>query len=438
MTDRTLILACDDDAGQLVLEDLPAGPAGEAGLIPVSGVELLFDRADGRLCRVFVDAGLPGSPAVIGERPMAFVISLFGTQAGAAIGRARHGEKIPVLLRVDEARLADMSRLARLDATRVTSPVAQSPWWAVEAAQLALRTGLTERAGAEALRAASALAGATGASLAGVPAAAILAVAELVQHAEPESAKRLRVHAALPRPGQPAVRQSDRSWWAVLPHLSADGGHRLGDSEALQWWLDPQAIPSSVFRHGLWPGADLTVRTGRFGILVEAELVPGADRALLAGCRARLVEPASRTVLARAPLRDRADCTVVTAELDARVPPGAAWVEIVDDESRPVLSAQLRHIRRAMRWADAALIAGRRPPGLDDDRWARLADSAWERCARDWSAAGDADRAYLAAAGRATLSRGVLDARPVSTWAEEIADWPALAEPAFLAETVGW
>jgi hypothetical protein len=241
----------------------------------------------------------------------------------------------------------------------------------------------------------------------------------------------------------------------VLPHLSADGGHLADDGGALQWWLDPQAIPSGVFRHGLWPGADLTVRTGRFGILLEAELTPVAERAVLAGCRARLVDPASRTVLAMAPLRDMGDCAVVTAELaiaplrnmgdctvvkaelDERVPPGAAWVEIVDDESRPVLSAQLRHIRRAMRWADAALIAARRPPGLDDAQWARLAVSAWERCASDWSAGGDADRAYLAAVRRAALSPGAQVDLPVSAWAKEVIGRPVLAEPPFLAEIAG-
>ena len=46
--DRTLTLAYDEDAGQVVLEGLPAGPAGEAGLSLAEGIELLFDCADGR------------------------------------------------------------------------------------------------------------------------------------------------------------------------------------------------------------------------------------------------------------------------------------------------------------------------------------------------------------------------------------------------------
>ena len=60
--DRTLTLAYDEDAGQVVLEGLPGGPAGEAGLSLAEGIELLFDCADGRLSRVIIDAGEPGGP----------------------------------------------------------------------------------------------------------------------------------------------------------------------------------------------------------------------------------------------------------------------------------------------------------------------------------------------------------------------------------------
>ena len=43
------------ETGQVILEGLPAGVAGEASLIPAPGLDLAFDRADGRLCRVVVD-----------------------------------------------------------------------------------------------------------------------------------------------------------------------------------------------------------------------------------------------------------------------------------------------------------------------------------------------------------------------------------------------
>ena len=48
------------ETGQVILEGLPAGVAGEAPLIPVPGLDLAFDRADGRLCRVVVDAAGTG------------------------------------------------------------------------------------------------------------------------------------------------------------------------------------------------------------------------------------------------------------------------------------------------------------------------------------------------------------------------------------------
>jgi hypothetical protein len=79
----------------------------------------------------------------------------------------------------------------------------------------------------------------------------------------------------------------------------------------------------------------------------------------------------------------------------------ALWVEVVDDERRPVRGTRLRHMRRALRWADAALRAASRPaglaPGLTDEQWAWLAALAWDRCHSDWTAAGDAGRAALAA-----------------------------------------
>jgi hypothetical protein len=45
----------DSDTGQVVLEGLPTGAAGGAGLIPVPGLELEFDRADGRLAWAAVE-----------------------------------------------------------------------------------------------------------------------------------------------------------------------------------------------------------------------------------------------------------------------------------------------------------------------------------------------------------------------------------------------
>jgi hypothetical protein len=204
----------------------------------------------------------------------------------------------------------------------------------------------------------------------------------------------------------------------------------------LQWWLDPRLAPSVAFQHRLWPDSELTVRTARRSIVVQAGLAPGADRRSVRPCRARLVDPARRTVIAAAPLRDAGGC-LVRAEIHDQVPPGEIWVEVVDDDSRPVISAQLRHIRRAMRWADAALYAARQSPGLDDEQWARLAALAWERCASDWSAAGDPDRAYLAAVRYAAMRPDVPVPVPPAAWVRELAGRSSLTEPPFLAEMPG-
>ena len=73
------------------------------------------------------------------------------------------------------------------------------------------------------------------------------------------------------------------------------------------------------------------------------------------------------------------------------------WVEVVEDAARPVRSTRAHLIQRALRWADAALRAERAPAGLAPRSaaadWPELARLAWEQCSRDWSAAGDVDRA---------------------------------------------
>jgi hypothetical protein len=322
------------------------------------------------------------------------------------------------------------------------------------------------------------------APLAGLTEAVVLAVADLVAPAEPGLAKQLRDHAIGPRPGGPA---SGRHSGGETTALRAAGGsgrhgsdspgrtgrpparadHRSGDSSDrlglalsraetgalaaaegrpgrggdVQGWLDPQLAPPGVFQHGLWVDSELTVRARRGGLVVTAELAPGADPGSLRACRARLVDPADRQVLATASFSEAGD-GLARAVIRGPAPAGGGWAEVVDDESRPVISAQLRHIRRAMRWADTALYAARRSPGLGDPRWARLAAQAWERCAADWSAGGDQDRAYLAAVRRAAIDPDNADdlddpvpAAPAA-WARELAGRPVLTEAGFLAEAL--
>ena len=83
----------------------------------------------------------PETQPALGEPAVAALTSLFGSRgrhrrpAGAQQGRG------PALDQAEPDTMAALSRLARLDAARITSPVAGSPLWAVEAAQLAGRPG---------------------------------------------------------------------------------------------------------------------------------------------------------------------------------------------------------------------------------------------------------------------------------------------------------
>jgi hypothetical protein len=334
-----------------------------------------------------------------------------------------------------------MSRLARLDAVRSTSPVAGSPLWAVEAAQLAQRAGLATRVNAEARRAVRALECADDEPV-GTLAAAADAIAELVRETAPELAGRLRDRAAAfrldkaaSRLGQAAIGHCPRSRPLGRPDVADARPGAAGNG--LPGWLDPHLVPPGIFLHAVRPDAELTIRTEQDRILVDARLAPNADPGRLAHCRARLVNPGNREVIATAPF-ESLDDSRVRAEIRKRVAPGeSTWVEVVGNATRPVYSRQLHHTRRAMRWAQAALSASRQVCGLADAEWVKLAAHAWGRCAEDWSAGDDEDRAYLATVRRAALRPSVTPPEAPSTWAKEIAGRPFFAEEPFLAERAG-
>ena len=356
----------EPDAGQVILEGRPAGPAGEAGLVPVTGVDLAFDRGDGHLIRVVADVddqavADPSDQAVAGtggQAAAALLNRLFGSRAArvldeVATSPAEPGAPWPYTLSPEPVLCAALSSLARLDATRATSPVPRrSPWWAAEAAVLAEQAGLHDRADTEAAR--------------------------------------LR--------------------GAILPHRSCTSGlDVVGEVEELEkdsrlpglnWVLDPALVPTGLFRPGLSPHSDLIVRhDGSQGLVtVEAVLALDADAADAGQYQVRLVDPAVRRVLAQAGFRLME--SRICAELRLPVPLDElddAWLEVVEEPHRPVLSAKAHLIRRALRWADAALRAERAPAGLAPQAaagdWAALADLTWQRCRRDWAAAGDSDRA---------------------------------------------
>ena len=432
--DCVVTLTWDECAGQVTLEGLPEGPAGGATLSPAEGVELIFDCAGGQLARVFVAAGEAGSPPVIGEPAATTLERLFGTRVATAIRQAasRHGD--PLAIWGEPGTLAAMSRLARLDAARLTSSTPESPLWSVEAAQLAAQADLSARVTKEARRAASELAGAADLS-SRVLAAAADAVAKLVSAAEPGLASRLQDAAVVARSAEPAAGPRKHAKPPTVPDIAAEDG--LGsDIGQLHWSLDPRLLPAGLFQHALWPDAELTVRPERSRLDVEARLAPGADRRALATCRARLVDPVDRRVLGVASFHELGD-SLVRAEIRKRRPSREAWVEIVGDAGRPVSSSKLHHMRRAMRWADAGLRAGRQSFGLADAEWTRLAALAWGRSAKEWTAAGDHDRAYLAATHQVVVGSSPAGrAEPPSGWAKELASRPPLVEEPFLAEKV--
>lgn len=402
--DCTFTPQFEAEAAQVVAEALPTGAAGGASLVPAPGMQLTFDRADGRLARFVVDVGEHGRTTALAESAADFVGALFGEQAAVAIKHALHGVTSPFALRAQPRVLAALSRLACLDAARLTSPVQSSPLWAVEAALLAKRAGLHCRAITEARRIAAALGG------------------------RPDAASPGDAVARPPVPPVPITRGEPGSGESArdVPH-----------------WLDPGLVPAGLFRHGLSPESDLHVSASGAGsgvIVAEAALVPGADPVAAARCVARFVDSLDRRVLAASPFQP--DGRMARAEL--RAPAGVCgssgmWVEVVGDERQPVQGTRMRQIRRSLRWADAALRAEGRPAGLTHllggGQWAALAAGAWERCSTDWSNAGDADRGYLAAARRAACEPGSASPEPPSSWAAQLAQRPVPAQRPYLAES---
>ncbi len=432
-------------AGQVILEGLPAGAGGEARLVPVAGLDLAFDRADGHLCRAIVAAGGADGPS---QPAAAMLVRLFGQEAPGVLRDAASRPGESRVLSPEPGLCAVLSSLARLDAAQATSPVPRnSPWWAAEAAELAEHAGLPARARAEARQAVRGLTKARRHRT--IPAEAsrtALAVAGIAAADEPEAARELRESIA----GEPL-----RRWLAAKPLPPDAAGldvaaevERLEKDQVrlpgLQWVLDPGLVPEGLFQPGLSPHSDLFIRHegGADRIVVEALLAPGANGSELGRCQARLVDPTVRRVLAHASFAGPG--SRVKAELPLPFPLDEllqTWIEVVEGEDRPVRSVKGHRIRRALRWADAALRAERGPVGLAPRStgadWAALAAVAWEQCRRDWESAGDTDRAFLAARRLATLDPRTHLPRAPSTTAAGLASRTPLAGPAYLAEVLG-
>jgi hypothetical protein len=380
----------------------------------VPGLDLAFDRADGCLRRVVVDAAGPDGSVAVGEQVAVMLIRLFGAQAPSMVSGTVTGTTGARALPPEPELACTLSSLARLDAARATSPVPpRSPWWAAEAAELANRAGLPTRARAEAHHALARLLGQPDLIDTEQAARAGLAVAEFTAADEPAAAARLReaMEAAGEHPAVPPP-LSEFDVAAEVKSLEKDPVHLAG----LHWMLDPDLVPEGLFRPGLSPRSDLSIsHEGAMGqVVVEAVLAPGADCGALSRCLARLVDPTVRRVLAQAAFTKTAPDRV-RARLQLAFPLDElreAWIEVVQDKLTPVRSAKGHRIRRALRWADAALRAERAPAGLAPysahEDWAALAATAWDRCRRDWEAAGDTERAAQAARHQAVSQTAYL------------------------------
>jgi len=387
----------EPETGQVILDGPPAGPAGEAELMPVEGVDLAFDRAHGHLIRAIVDGD--------GASVTTLVTRLFGPQAPDRLRDvAERARAEPSPLTPQPRLCAALSRLARLDAARVTSSVpGSSPWWAAEAAVLAEQAGMRARARAEARRAVRGLDGGQVA----VPheaARMALAAADLVADECDGAVARLRQNIVVSPAARPRGPGLDVA--AEVEGLSKDCVRLPG----LQWTLDLGLVPDGLFRPGLSPHSDLRIcrDSGGNWVTVQATLAPGADPEAVARCQVRLVDPAVRRVLVRASLAQAG--STVQAKLQLPHPLdelSETWVEVVDRGDKPVPGTKVHRIRRALRWADAALRAERAPagiaPGTVAADWVALAGAAWERCRRDWEAAGDPGRAAAVLAPQAPL-----------------------------------
>jgi hypothetical protein len=393
----------DDDRGQVTLDGPPTGAAGAVALRPAGGLELVFDRADGHLAQATIELGEPGGPAETRDE----LAALLGPRARESIRAVVTGRGAVPALSPDPGLLSAWSRLARLDEARVTSPVSPaSALWAAEAAMTADRGGLRRRALDEAR---SAVAGLADLLAAGpVPdrlSQAALAAADLAEADEPQAARWLREILRRAPAGSadqwladrvPAQRLADRE-------RQRSGADWVG-IPGLQWSLDPRLSSGRVLVPGLSPSTDLAVhgRAGSDQVIVEAMRAVGRD-GVISCCWARVVDPALRRVLGVAAFRDLGPDYRVRAEICVPFPVtelGEAWVEVVDDRDRPVQSARLHRLRRALRSADAALRAEQAPRGLAPsfaaEDWSALAARAWQDCRCDWQAAGDAGRAERA------------------------------------------
>lgn len=443
----------DRAAGQVVFVGCPVSAAGQAAIEPVPGLVLTFDRMDGRLCWAVAETAAE-QPDAFDQQVAAMLTRLFGPNApDVALGSVADPGNARAM-RPEPGLAAALSSLARLEAVQAASPVPRtSPWWAAEAAGLAERAGLAEWASDRAGRALPGLLRQRDRDDRSVlPRQAINAarrVAELCSTTQPRAAERLLAvidarsgRGPMAGPGlAPAGAGLDV---AEELDLIQEREFRTGESH---WLLDPDWVPPGLFRFGLSPASDLFVQTegehDQVVVVAVATLAPQADRGGVSHCAARMVDPSTRRIIARGGFAVAGSRAL--AELKLTMLPeerAEAWIEVVADKRRPIMSRRGYWSSYARRWAEAALRAERAPRGIDPraaaEEWSRLAVAAWDRCGRGWAAVGDLNRADVAAGRRTACQARLRSLRSASVTADRAAVLEPTDGPCYLAELIGY
>jgi hypothetical protein len=431
----------DDATGELAFAGLPPGPAGTVELVAVPGALLAFDAADGHLSQLVLSPPTPGEPLQLRPEARLILTRLFGEETARRSDDPK-ARRAPFGAKAERGFSRQLFRLALLGTSRHLDPFSSSsPLWDAEAAWLASQTGLTTTARAKAEAATPGLVRALNINpellTASVPERLFLVlreVAELAGETRPEPAAALDdlldkvVTAAADRlleaAREPALAPPFRGLLAGQLDL---GPFPVGR------FLDLAVLAVGLFLPAEEPPSDIALANEGDALTVRARLVGGASREEVRNCWARLVGPAHDNVLAEAPLVVSGNDAM--ARLPIVGPPGqepGRWVEIVPRRDWPVRDSRWRTVQRAWRWGHSALRAERM--GQDERVGPR-----WARCAADWEAVPDPERAFLA--GRRAHARDGSrpgPASPGTAWADLVAQLAHRPEKPFLAEAFKW
>jgi hypothetical protein len=441
----TLRAVLDDEIGEVVLQGIPTGPAGAVEVEPAPDLLCIFDAATGLLSEVSVGPCDNSGRFDVDRRTAVLLDQLFGSGATTRlVDVGRRGESSD--LSANPVLQGQLFCLGVLDIARASDPVApDSPLWAGEAALVAHRAGLRDLARLEARDAAPRLAAMLDSRPGLVSVEQVAAIVELlpglVADEFPREAELLR-RLSENRLG-PAV---DDAMAAMASERMLRGAGVLASAAgmlATTPFLDLQVLAAHTFLLAEDPAGDLEVEQDRDSLVLRVALDRRAERDAVRSTIARLVDPSSRSVVAKASFDlaeqqpEAGGVAIATMSVTGEIP-HTSRLEVVDDAERPVAGDGLFHLSRALRYGQSALRSTRHPRGLhprwSDDDFEERARNFWSRCASDWGAAGDDVRSELA---RARSVFQTADETELPDWARIEAAAPLVRQPAFLVEMLG-